>query len=347
MTNNKFFFLYTQACYSGNFTVNDSVLENMVNAKPDVGAFAVIGNSQMGLYSYTNTDLENVNNWLHKSFAAAVFEGERIGEALQMAKMDVFMEFGKDKEYRRREAFMTNLLGCPFTDLLADPVPAAYFDADKKETAGLAPFTVNFTDKSTPLDITSWTWDFGDGTGSNEQNPTHTYLLSGCYTVSLTITTAGGETYTETKDRFIEVTAETIPVDMTGKINIRKNQENSDSAWFVMTGINDPDLATIESSPLRFQFGTAGEEPAYSLVLDSSDLDIVPDKRVYYRNSKVKILCRFHKDKCLVKLKDSDISEELLSEDMTVDFEIGGKKLTNTSGWEKKDRKNWIKYWKK
>ena len=43
--------------------------------------------------------------------------------------------------------------------------------------------TVNFTDTSSGA--ISWFWDFGDGTTSNLQSPTHTYATSGNYTVSL------------------------------------------------------------------------------------------------------------------------------------------------------------------
>jgi PGF-pre-PGF domain-containing protein len=56
-------------------------------------------------------------------------------------------------------------------------------------TTGFAPLNVAFTDTSTGLP-TSWSWDFGDGATSTEQNPTHTYSSAGTYTVKLTVSNA-------------------------------------------------------------------------------------------------------------------------------------------------------------
>lgn len=50
--------------------------------------------------------------------------------------------------------------------------------------------------------IKSWSWDFGDGTTSTEQNPSHTYTTAGNYTVKLTIDN-GTTTSTETKTSYI------------------------------------------------------------------------------------------------------------------------------------------------
>jgi PKD repeat protein len=41
-------------------------------------------------------------------------------------------------------------------------------------------------------EVVSRVWDFGDGTGSSEEEPMHRYEFSGYYTVSLTITTSSG-----------------------------------------------------------------------------------------------------------------------------------------------------------
>lgn len=54
-----------------------------------------------------------------------------------------------------------------------------------------SPMTVQFNDKSHG-NPTSWIWDFGDGTTSTEQNPTHTYNKAGTYEVKLTVSNSGG-----------------------------------------------------------------------------------------------------------------------------------------------------------
>jgi PKD repeat protein len=72
-----------------------------------------------------------------------------------------------------------NVVGCP------DPV--AVFSNTINN------LIVSFTDNSTTDNaISSWLWDFGDGNTSTMQNPTHTYIADGSYTVCLTVTDACG-----------------------------------------------------------------------------------------------------------------------------------------------------------
>ncbi|MHC4207280.1 MAG: Calx-beta domain-containing protein, partial [Planctomycetota bacterium] len=71
--------------------------------------------------------------------------------------------------------------------------------------SGNGPLTVNFTDLSAGT-ITAYSWDFGDGGTSVDQNPSHTYDSAGVYTVSLTLTGPGGNN-TETKTDYITVGA--------------------------------------------------------------------------------------------------------------------------------------------
>ncbi|MBV8545205.1 MAG: PKD domain-containing protein [Acidobacteria bacterium] len=67
--------------------------------------------------------------------------------------------------------------------------PQADFDF---QDAGLK---VNFVDRSTGTP-TSWSWAFGDGGTSTEQNPVHTYAAAGTFTVSLKAANAAGESST-------------------------------------------------------------------------------------------------------------------------------------------------------
>ena len=82
--------------------------------------------------------------------------------------------------------------------------PAARFSADPLR--GMAPFEVQFSNQSIG-EITSWTWNFGDGGNNTEQNPVHTYRTKGVFTVSLTVTGPLGSD-TETKTDYITVTGE-------------------------------------------------------------------------------------------------------------------------------------------
>jgi len=69
-----------------------------------------------------------------------------------------------------------------------DP-PNASFTALPK--SGKTPLMVQFNDTSLN-NPTAWNWEFGDGTNSSEQNPVHTYLSPGNYTVSLHATNPYG-----------------------------------------------------------------------------------------------------------------------------------------------------------
>ena len=84
----------------------------------------------------------------------------------------------------------------------ATPSVTAEFTAST--TSGNAPLSVNFTDQSTGSP-TTWYWNFGDGSTSTLQNPSHTYSSGGIYSVSLTVGN-GSSSDTETKLNYITVT---------------------------------------------------------------------------------------------------------------------------------------------
>lgn len=71
----------------------------------------------------------------------------------------------------------------------APQAPSAYFTYTSNDTA---PLTVFFGDESLN-GPTSWSWSFGDGVVSTQQNPIHIYKSPGDYTVTLTVTNANGQ----------------------------------------------------------------------------------------------------------------------------------------------------------
>lgn len=92
---------------------------------------------------------------------------------------------------------VTNSCGVSVTNavqILFNPPPSVFASADP--TSSCLPVVVNFSDSSfsgNPADtISSWLWNFGDGTTSTLQNPVHTYTQAGTYVVWLSVTTYGG-----------------------------------------------------------------------------------------------------------------------------------------------------------
>lgn len=73
--------------------------------------------------------------------------------------------------------------------------------------SGTAPLSVNFTCTAVDPDgeIVSYFWDFDDGTNSSEQNPSHTYLKTGTYEVTLTVYDNSGDSTTKTKKITVKV----------------------------------------------------------------------------------------------------------------------------------------------
>lgn len=68
-----------------------------------------------------------------------------------------------------------------FTLPVEDSCPTAYFVVDNNGcTVGC---TIDFDNQSTGA--TTYCWDFGDGSGSCDANPSHVYGAAGTYTVTL------------------------------------------------------------------------------------------------------------------------------------------------------------------
>jgi S-layer protein (TIGR01567 family) len=97
------------------------------------------------------------------------------------------VEIGQGMFFKIADTSTTQLRYYPFIEYTIEEhkskvLPIADFSTSV--TGGYAPLSVSFTDLS--QNVTSWSWDFGDGVTSTEQNPTHVYSEAGTYTIKLT-----------------------------------------------------------------------------------------------------------------------------------------------------------------
>lgn len=81
-------------------------------------------------------------------------------------------------------------------------------DFASSSTSGCYPLAVNFSDMSVPGSgtITSWLWDFGDGTTSTLQSPSHVYNDDRNFSVTLQVRNSNGCVSTLTKTSLIQIT---------------------------------------------------------------------------------------------------------------------------------------------
>lgn len=89
---------------------------------------------------------------------------------------------------------------------------------------------IQFTDDSTDSDgsIESWSWDFDDGTTSNNQNPSHSYSSTGDYTVELEVVDDEGASDTTTTTISVSEEQQT-----TGEVKILDDNHYTDSVGYL------------------------------------------------------------------------------------------------------------------
>ncbi len=123
--------------------------------------------------------------------------------------------------------------------------PAASFTKALSPASGLAPCTVTFSDASSGPP-TSWSWAFGDGTGSSSQNPGKTYSLPGNYAVTLTVTNPGGSSSA----------SQTVSVYSSPSASFSKTLSPSNGVAPVTAGFTDASSGNITSWLWNFGDGT-------------------------------------------------------------------------------------------
>lgn len=150
-----------------------------------------------------NTTKTAGENIIGGSYIGGNFWGSPAGDGFSETHLD------EDGDGIAEEAYQINENAIDYLPLVTprtEPVPELP-DANFKAniTRGPAPLSVQFTDSSESA--TGWTWDFGDGSNSFEQNPVHTYSATGSYIVNLTASNANG---TDSKTAAITVLEKAI-----------------------------------------------------------------------------------------------------------------------------------------
>ncbi|NOZ75796.1 MAG: PKD domain-containing protein, partial [FCB group bacterium] len=147
------------------------------------------GTSDITDFTETLGSETNVSaTWTEFSYDLSSFAGESIYLAIQCVSVDDWYLFVDE------------------IAVVSSGTSEFWADFSASPTSGQAPLTVHFTDES--VGTISWSWDFGDGGNSSEQNPVHTYEADGSYTVSQTVSD-GENTDMVTRTNYITVTLST------------------------------------------------------------------------------------------------------------------------------------------
>lgn len=163
-----------------------------------------------------------------------------------------------------------------FISVAGETAPRANFTVDKRE--GIAPLAVTFGDRSAAgtSEITSWAWDFGDGTTSTEEDPKHTYTKVGIFEVSLTIETEVGED-TETKGAYIVVRGKDLAFGGTAADRAFGLAITADGRFVLAGDTESPEDGSRDIYlVLTDEFGNLGSEKLFGGEDDESASALIP-----------------------------------------------------------------------
>jgi len=126
--------------------------------------------------------------------------------------------------------------------------------------ANCTPADIKFTDSSVVScgqTISSWAWDFGDGTTSTQQSPTHTYTTAGSYSAKLTVTTSSGISTSMTKS--VNINASPIVVNLGpdtticrgASVQLNAGNAGANFVWTPSSGLSATDIQNPVATPFN------------------------------------------------------------------------------------------------
>jgi PKD repeat protein len=171
---------------SNTYGFNVSTVADHIQVLPaPVASFAYTpeeGNAPLAV-TFTDTSSGNVTAWLW-DFGDGNTSTEQNPEHLYASAGTYTATLNASNAYGFNVSTAADVI-----HVLSAPVARFTFTPDE----GNAPLNVTFAEASSG-NVTAWSWDFGDGQTSTEQNPEHTYTAAGIYTVALNVSNAYGST---------------------------------------------------------------------------------------------------------------------------------------------------------
>ncbi len=144
--------------------------------------------------------------------------------------------------------------------IVVTALPSVDFTVNNNNGCGTS-YSVGFVSNA-PTAV-AWAWDFGDGTTSAEENPTHAYASTGNYNISLTITTAGGCQSTITRNNAVQIRASVARI-------VRSNASGCVSANIPVNFSVQTNVSAGASYFWDFGNGTTSNQPAPSVIFNSA-----------------------------------------------------------------------------
>lgn len=156
---------------------------------------------------------------------------------------------------------------CTFVIVLSSILNADY---TASATAGCPPVTVDFTNNST--NAITYLWDFGDGTTSVQENPTHTYVSPGVYDVTLSAFGSGGNVSTSTPNQVAVYDVPTanflaFPINLANGGDSMQFTDNSFDATQWLWDFGDPGSGVNNTSTLPAPIHWYSSNGAYNVTL--------------------------------------------------------------------------------
>ena len=170
--------------------------------------------------------------------------------------------------------------GCGEDDFPVPPASTVALFSYTIDNDGFAPATATFINESIipePVGIPSYSWSFGDGTTSAEENPVHSFSASGAYNVKLVVKTSISQEIKEVTKQIIikNSNASGIPVFFTNGSNVFSGFLNDDPPIFGTLPIGpfldsyDLDIDTVHS---KLYISDYDAKIIYQCDLDGSNL---------------------------------------------------------------------------